>query len=153
MGFEYLTNVPLEQARKEFLELLCSNGFGPATETIPVWDACGRVTAHGVYASICAPHYAASAMDGVAVSAKDTFGATETTPRTLQPRQLIWKRPPRHLDQSIQALWSGPSFHSSQRRFMAPCGAPAPVRVFTLLKWHLAFCPSTSLSKDLQNHP
>ena len=89
MGFEYLTNVPLEQARKEYLELLCGNGFGPATETIPVWDACGRVTAQAVYASICAPHYAASAMDGVAVNAKDTFGATETTPRTLQPGQYL----------------------------------------------------------------
>ncbi len=89
MGFEYLTNVPLEQARKEYLKLLQTNGFGPRTEVIPVWDSCGRVTAHAVYAHICAPHYAASAMDGVAVSAKDTFGATETTPITLQPGQFI----------------------------------------------------------------
>ena len=83
MGFEYLTNVPLGRAREEYLALLCSHGYGPKTEVIPVWDACGRVTAHAVYATICAPHYAASAMDGVAVNAKDTFGATETTPITL----------------------------------------------------------------------
>ena len=89
MGFEYLTNVPLEQARNEYLALLQSNGFAPKTEVIPVFESCGRVTARAVYAHICAPHYAASAMDGVAVNAKDTFGATETTPVTLRPEQYI----------------------------------------------------------------
>ena len=83
MGFEYLTNVSLAQARKEYLERLVSGGFGSKAETIPVFESCGRVTAKAVYAHICAPHYAASAMDGVAVSAKETFGATETTPVTL----------------------------------------------------------------------
>ena len=47
------------------------------------------MTAKAVYAHICAPHYAASAMDGVAVSAKETFGATETTPVTLKPDQFL----------------------------------------------------------------
>ena len=89
MGFEYLTNIPLAKAREDYLALLQSHGFGAKTETIPAWDACGRVTAHAVYAHICAPHYAASAMDGVAVHAKDTFGATETTPITLKAGQFI----------------------------------------------------------------
>lgn len=89
MGFEYLTNVPLEQARADYLKLLKEQGFGPRTEVIPVYEACGRVTARAVYAHICAPHYAASAMDGVAVCARDTFGATETTPATLQKEQYI----------------------------------------------------------------
>lgn len=89
MGFEYLTNIPLAKAREDYLNLLVSHGYGPKTEVIPVWDACGRVTAHAVYAHICAPHYAASAMDGVGVRAKDTFGATETTPITLDPGQFV----------------------------------------------------------------
>ena len=89
MGFEYLTNIPLAKAREDYFALLESHGFGAKTEVIPVWDACGRVTAHAVYAHICAPHYAASAMDGVALNAKDTFGATETTPITLIPGQFI----------------------------------------------------------------
>ena len=89
MGFEYLTNVPLEQARADYRKLLKEQGFGPRTEVIPVCEACGRVTARAVYAHICAPHYAASAMDGVAVCARDTFGATETTPVTLQKEQYI----------------------------------------------------------------
>ena len=89
MGFEYLTNIPLAKAREDYLALLESHGFGAQTEVVPTWDACGRVTAHAVYAHICAPHYAASAMDGAAVSAKDTFGATETTPITLNQGQFI----------------------------------------------------------------
>ena len=88
MGFEYLTNIPLDKAREDYVNLLERNGYSPKTEVLPVWDACGRVTAHAVYAHICAPHYAASAMDGVAVNAKDTFGATETTPITLNPGQF-----------------------------------------------------------------
>ena len=88
MGFEYLTNVPLEQARREYLELLEHQGLEPQTQVIPVYESCGRVTAEAVYAHICAPHYTASAMDGVAVCARDTFGATETTPVTLHPEQF-----------------------------------------------------------------
>ena len=89
MGFEYLTNIPLAKAREDYIKLMKDQGYAPKTEVIPVWDACGRVTAHAVYAHICAPHYAASAMDGVAVNAKDTFGATETTPVTLTAAQFI----------------------------------------------------------------
>lgn len=88
MGFAYLTNVPLEQARREYLELLEHQGFEPQTQVIPVYESCGRVTAEAAYAHICAPHYTASAMDGVAVCARDTFGATETTPVTLHPEQF-----------------------------------------------------------------
>ena len=89
MGFEYLTNIPLEKAKEEYLTLLKQNGFGANNEAIPVLEACGRITAEPVYAHICAPHYAASAMDGIAVNAKDTFGATETTPLTLTPDQYV----------------------------------------------------------------
>ena len=89
MSFEYLTNVPLAKAREEYISWLEQSGFRPGIEKIPVYEAAGRVTAHAVYAHICAPHYAASAMDGVAVNAKDTFGATETTPITLSPAQFV----------------------------------------------------------------
>ena len=85
MAFEYLTNVPLKKAREDYLEFLKGRGFRAKTERIPVDSACGRVTAGAVYAHICAPHYAASAMDGVALHAADSFGATETTPITLSP--------------------------------------------------------------------
>lgn len=89
MAFEYLTNVPLKQAQEEYIQLLLQNGFAAKTEMVAVQQACGRITAQPVYAHICAPHYAASAMDGVAIVAKDSFGATETTPVILQPEQFI----------------------------------------------------------------
>ena len=87
MAFAYLTNVPLAKAKEDYVNLLTEKGYRYREERIAVFEACGRVTAKAVYANICAPHYAASAMDGVAVRAKDTFGATETTPITLQPAQ------------------------------------------------------------------
>ena len=89
MAFQYLTNVPLEQARQEFRRHLREQGFSACAETIPVQEACGRVTAGPVYARICAPHYPASAMDGIALAARATFGASETTPVILTEREFI----------------------------------------------------------------
>ena len=88
MGFEYLTNVPLEQAKKDYLRALAEQGFEARSERIRVQDAFGRVTARAVYAQINAPHYACSAMDGIALYARDSFGATETTPVTLRAEQF-----------------------------------------------------------------
>ena len=88
MAFTYLTNVPLEQAKKDYLRVLAEQGFSARTERIRVQDAFGRITAKAVYAHINAPHYACSAMDGIALFAKDSFGATETTPVTLREGQF-----------------------------------------------------------------
>lgn len=88
MPFTYLTNVPLDQAVRDYPVWLAEGGFCPKTEIIPAAQSAGRVTAHAVYATLCAPHYPACAMDGIAVAAADTFGATETTPVTLEPTQF-----------------------------------------------------------------
>ncbi len=88
MAFSYLTNVPLEQAKKEYLRTLSEHGFAARSERIRVQDAFGRVTAGAVYAHINAPHYACSAMDGIALYARDSFGATDTTPVTLREGQF-----------------------------------------------------------------
>lgn len=85
MSFQYLTNIPLEKAREDYISFMRNRGFHGGTEAVPVSDSCGRITAGPVYAHICAPHYNASAMDGIALSAAATFGATETTPVTLTP--------------------------------------------------------------------
>ena len=79
MAFQYLTNISLEEARSSYQEALLTRGFAAGQETIPVSEACGRITARPVYAAICAPHYPASAMDGIALRAELTFGAGETT--------------------------------------------------------------------------
>ena len=84
-----MTNVPLEQAKKEYLLTLQDKGFGTQFETVSVQESYGRITSRAVYARINAPHYAASAMDGVALRARDSFGATETTPVTLREDQFV----------------------------------------------------------------
>ena len=89
MGFEYLTNIPLEKAREDYLEFLVNKGMAPQTEQIPVMEASGRVTSAPVYANICAPHYNACAMDGIALDARLTYGASETTPVTLDAGQYM----------------------------------------------------------------
>ena len=53
-------------------------------ETIPLSAARDRITAAPVWARISSPHYHAAAMDGYAVAADDTRGATETSPRRLR---------------------------------------------------------------------
>ncbi len=79
----------MEQAKEEYCQILEANGMHYRTETIPVTESCARITANAVYAHICAPHYHASAMDGIAVKASDTFGATETTPVHLKREQYV----------------------------------------------------------------
>ena len=83
MGFRYLTNTPLERAREDYINILRKNGLEPMPETVRAQDAAGRVSFRAVYARICAPHYHACAMDGAAIAASLSFGATETTPVTL----------------------------------------------------------------------
>ena len=82
----YLENTPLEEAFDKYFDRLRELGamVPLAGEPVEVDDALGKVTAEPVYAKISSPHYHASAMDGMAVKAEDTFRATETAPVTLQ---------------------------------------------------------------------
>jgi putative molybdopterin biosynthesis protein len=89
MGFQYLTNFPLETARKDYMERLKANGLAPASERIPVTEAAGRTTFGPIYAHICSPHYNACGMDGIALEARLTFGASETTPVFLKKDQYV----------------------------------------------------------------
>ncbi|MTI84893.1 MAG: molybdopterin biosynthesis protein [Firmicutes bacterium] len=82
----YLEDKPLEEALQGYMAHLNETGAlepGPA-ESIPTEDAVGRVTAVPIYARNSSPHYHASAMDGVAVIAADTFGASEAEPKELK---------------------------------------------------------------------
>jgi putative molybdopterin biosynthesis protein len=73
----------LEEARQivdaNFLDL-----NSPAAETIAVPQSVGRVLAEPVYARISAPHFNAAAMDGLAVKAELTFGASEAATKALK---------------------------------------------------------------------
>ena len=89
MAFEYLSNVPLEEAVEGFAEALAQRGMVPRAEVVPVGEALERVTAEPLYAAISAPHYHACAMDGIALAASVTFGATATTPVVVQPDEYV----------------------------------------------------------------
>ncbi len=76
----YLHNTPVAEARKLFLD----RRWGMTQEEIlPVAAAVGRVTSKAVFAKMSSPHFHAAAMDGVAVRAADTEGASETAPKRL----------------------------------------------------------------------
>jgi len=89
MAFQYLTNTPLTEAVENYLATLVKNGMTPLSETVAVREAFGRQSAKAVYANICAPHYHACAMDGIALDASLTFGASETTPIFLNSGQFF----------------------------------------------------------------
>lgn len=82
----YLHDIPLEQAQARFAEALCEAGLDGllASEEISLdEEALGRVLSEPVWAKISSPHYHASAMDGFAVRAVDTDGASLSSPVTL----------------------------------------------------------------------
>jgi len=84
-GKAYLECLPREKTCKLWQDKLTAAGYfaKPPVEIVPVAQALGRVTAACTYAKQSVPHYNGSAMDGIAVRAQDTFGATETNPVQL----------------------------------------------------------------------
>ena len=77
----------LDMHSREEAQRLFWSRFGQRTteaETIPSRLARGRVTAAPVTARFSSPSFHSAAMDGLAVRAEDTFGASDDTPRTLR---------------------------------------------------------------------
>ncbi len=81
----YLEDQPMDQAWGRFVKALEEAGLWTQLpgETIPLNKALGRVTAAPVWARVSVPHYHASAMDGYAVRAENTKGASEASPLTF----------------------------------------------------------------------
>jgi putative molybdopterin biosynthesis protein len=82
----YLKMMPLTEARS-ILERHFLTKLELASEVVPVPEAVGRVLAEPVLAKLSSPHFHASAMDGIAVQAESTYGASETSPKELVMRQ------------------------------------------------------------------
>ncbi len=82
----YLDNAPLDAARQAFVDTLTARGALQLLppEAVSVEKAVGRITHQAVKAKICSPHYHAAAMDGFAVKAGNTFGASEANPYRLK---------------------------------------------------------------------
>jgi putative molybdopterin biosynthesis protein len=89
----YLEDIPLEDALGRFWAALDrANALTPLpAEDTDIDAALGRVTAEPVFARLSVPHYHAAAMDGIAVNADATLGASETSPVQLTVgAQAIW---------------------------------------------------------------
>jgi putative molybdopterin biosynthesis protein len=79
---------------KEALEIFF-NTFDPKpileAEEIPVRESPGRITAEPVFAKVSSPSYHSAAMDGIAVLAEDTYGATDRNPTIVKiGREAVW---------------------------------------------------------------
>lgn len=89
----FLTDIPLDEATDRFFSALQEVGALSPTpgEMVPLEEAQGRVTAGPIWAATSSPHYDAAGMDGVAVRATETIGASETAPGSLTVgSQAVW---------------------------------------------------------------
>ena len=78
----YLKKKSLEEAKKVASEI--ANLIHLGTEVISAIHSQGRITAEPVFARISSPPFHCAAMDGIAIKAENTFGATEVSPKSLR---------------------------------------------------------------------
>jgi putative molybdopterin biosynthesis protein len=79
---QFLDVVDRDEAERRFRAQLDLRPLEP--ETVPLGEALGRVLAEDVVAPLDVPSFDRSNVDGFAVQAADTFGASEDGPRTLR---------------------------------------------------------------------
>jgi len=79
--------IPLEEARQLIAEACRPVG---RTERVPLVDANGRVCAADVQSTRDVPPFSRAGMDGFAVIADDTFGASRYEPKTLRVIEKVY---------------------------------------------------------------
>ena len=84
----YLKNTPVDDALEQFMEAVRKR-VSVRYETISVLDALDRITSQAVYARCCSPLFNSAAMDGIAVVAENTAGASEASPKVLEPEDYL----------------------------------------------------------------
>src|SRR6516225_10493083 len=84
----FLRDVPLATAQSAWRECCAAAGCPARLESVglPLDRAVGRVTAEPIWASRSSPPFDSAAMDGIAVRATDTVGASEARPLLLAPK-------------------------------------------------------------------
>jgi molybdopterin molybdotransferase len=101
-------------APKEALRLLLT--VEPVgSETISSVRARGRVLAEDLYSKVDLPHFHRAAMDGYAVKAKDTFGASQSLPAYLKLAGVVEMG-----KEATQTLTKGEAFRISTGGMMPP---------------------------------
>lgn len=85
----YLKLHSLEQARSILFERCSLSPLGK--EAVPLAESLGRTLAEPAAARVSSPAFHGAAMDGIAVRAEETFGATERRTKTLRiGRDAYW---------------------------------------------------------------
>ena len=79
----YLKKKSLEEA-KAIVAADLAKLIHLGTEVIPVIHSAGRVLSEPVFAKISSPSFHCAAMDGIALEAERTYGASEESPRILR---------------------------------------------------------------------
>jgi len=85
------------------------------TETVPTIKARARVLAADLYSAVDLPHFHRAAMDGYAVKAKDTFGASQSLPAYLKLAGVVEMG-----KEATQAVNSGEAIRISTGGMMPP---------------------------------
>jgi molybdopterin molybdotransferase len=85
------------------------------TETIPSVQARGRVLAQDLLSAVDLPHFHRAAMDGYAVKAKDTFGASQSLPAYLKLAGVVEMG-----KEAVQSLRTGEAMRISTGGMMPP---------------------------------
>jgi putative molybdopterin biosynthesis protein len=87
----FIHDVPAAEALAAWRAALHAAGCPERVDAVrlPLADAVGRVTAEPVWATRSSPSFDASAMDGIAVRAAETVGASESTPVFLEPGAYV----------------------------------------------------------------
>ncbi|MEV6902699.1 molybdopterin biosynthesis protein [Amycolatopsis sp. NPDC051372] len=91
MNSPFISDVPAAQAHDAWREARAAAGCPARVEAIrvPVGAAVGRVTAEPVWAQRSSPAFDSAGMDGIAVRAADTVGASETTPVVVTDFEVV----------------------------------------------------------------
>ena len=87
----FVSDVPADAAVAAWLTACREAGCAPRVDPVrvPVAEAVGRVTAEPVWATRSSPSGDLAAMDGIAVRAEETRGASPTTPLLLAPGRYV----------------------------------------------------------------
>ena len=100
----YLAMKGLEEAQEIFFSRF-GGGRRTVSEAVGPEDALGRVTTAALFARVSTPHYHASAMDGIAVRAEETYGTTDRAPKTLKVGQdALWINTGQAMPQGFDAV-------------------------------------------------
>src|SRR4051812_40173548 len=84
---QFLDVIDRDEAERRFRAVLDLRPL--EAETVPLAEALGRVLALDVVAPLDVPSFDRSNVDGFAVQARDTFGASEDSPRPLRLNEEI----------------------------------------------------------------